>query len=96
MAAIKTESKVQKLVWHLDKRVSVSHLITTILVIISVVAWSFQLQNKIANNAREIDRNSVDIALLRSDSAAQYGEILRRLERIQEQQGRHLERHADE
>jgi hypothetical protein len=51
-ATEKRGSKVQKLVWHLDKRVSVSHLITTILVIISVVAWSFQLQNKIENNAR--------------------------------------------
>jgi low affinity Fe/Cu permease len=87
---------VQKLVWHLDKRVSVSHLITTILVIISVVAWSFQLQNKIDNNNREIQRNAGDIQSLRADMNSQYGEILRRLERIQEQQGRHLERHADE
>jgi len=43
--------------WHLDKRVSVGHLLTTAVVGASVVLWLSNVENRVTLNARSIDAN---------------------------------------
>ncbi len=70
--------------WHLDKRISVGHLITTLTVVVSVVIWSLQLQAKITVVEVRIEGNEQSIADVRSEVKSQYTEIIRRLERLDE------------
>lgn len=85
--------------WHLDKRVSVGHLVTTITVAIAVVAWSFQIQGRIAINELKIGNNEKAIMNIRADQSVQYSEIIRQIERFDtkvSEQLRHLHDKLDE
>lgn len=68
--------------WHLDKRVSLTHIITTVSVIFAVLVWSLQLQGSIDTNSVFIQKNAEDISELKEQITAQYAEIIRRLERL--------------
>jgi hypothetical protein len=81
--------------WHLDKRVSVSHLFTTLTIIVAVVFWSAKLENKIDINAFQIEQNSIELRELNASVMTQYGEIIRRLERLDDKSTEHLEQHAE-
>lgn len=80
--------------WHLEKRVSVGHLVTTAAVIFSVIAWSVQIQGKIDRNDLRISKMEEAVRDLRTSGGAQYTEIIRRLERIDGKMDAHLQDHA--
>ena len=95
--------------WHLDKRVSVGHLATTLVVVATFVVWLMSMNGEIQLVKNEVIRNKSDVADIRfadkrhEDAAklefvnmenrinaqtkrlegrmeAQYNEIIRRLE----------------
>lgn len=54
--------------WHVDKRVSIGHIITTLTVAVSIVVWMMSLENRVGintqaieNNRAWIERNNADI-----------------------------------
>lgn len=68
--------------WHLDKRISLGHLVTTASVTVALLTWMFNLENRVTVNEVKIDAVQEDIREASAERAAQYAEIIRRLERI--------------
>lgn len=48
--------------WHLDKRLSIGHLITTFTVGISIIVYVLNLENNVDINANNIQHNKETIA----------------------------------
>jgi hypothetical protein len=40
--------------WHLDKTVSISHIISTILIVISILAWAQGVEKRVEQNAQGV------------------------------------------
>jgi hypothetical protein len=74
MQSVCTEKRVDRRGWHLDKTVGVTHLITTLTIVVSVLAWANTIDKRItlieaeAQHQRETD-NRQD-AVLRESLAA--------------------------
>jgi hypothetical protein len=79
--------------WHLDKKISIGHLITTGTVAVAMIAWMLQLENQVSVHEVRIDlaektmasariEEATHHAQLKTEQAAQYAELIRRLERI--------------
>ena len=68
--------------WHLDKRVSVGHIVSTVAVTAAVVFWMFRLEGRVAVNEVNISNLAAVVAASRTERQSQYTEIIRRLERI--------------
>jgi len=68
--------------WHLDRRISIGHLITTGTVAVAMVAWMLQLENRVAVHDVKIDQVEKNQTAAKAEVAAQYAELIRRLERI--------------
>ena len=68
--------------WHLDKRISVGHLITTITIIISFVAWMMSMEKQMVEVRQLAISNSQRIDAMRNEDDMHYAEIIRRLERL--------------
>ena len=54
--------------WHVDKRLSIGHIITTLTVAVAVIAWMQNLESRvelnkqaITFNAQAIDKNNEDV-----------------------------------
>lgn len=84
--------------WHLDKRVSIGHVVTTITVAASVMIFGLRLEGRVAVNEVQIANNIAAIEQSRLMATAQYveartesnqhyQELIRRLERISDQLG---------
>lgn len=82
--------------WHVDKRVSVGHIITTITVAAAVLIFGLRLEGRVAVNETQIANNMAAIHQSRLMATAQYtearqetqthyAEVIRRLERISDQ-----------
>ena len=70
--------------WHLDKRVSVGHLITTLAMVGAAALWMLRIEGRIdLVDLRDLqtERRIEQIEVSRQSSDA---EIIRRLERIQD------------
>ena len=87
--------------WHLDKRISVGHLLTTGSIIFGLVVWSLNIEGKVHYNELRIDTNADSISRLDQKVSTQYTEIIRRLERLDENSAKNadllyraLERHT--
>lgn len=87
MTATQTPSMVQQ-GWHLDKRVPLVHIITTITAILAAVVWLTTQEKRISINelmiAKQDQANTQALIDLKAQSQAQYAEIIRRLERFDE------------
>ena len=75
--------------WHLDKRVSVGHLITTTAMVCAACLWLLRLEGRIdlvdLRDRQMLQRiEQIDINRIQRD-----GEIIRRLERIQDTLAEH-------
>ena len=68
--------------WHLDKRISIGHLVTTITVTAAICAWMFQLENRVAVAEVRVEQVERNVAASHTERAVQYAEIIRRLEHI--------------
>ena len=75
--------------WHLDKRVSVGHLITTLAMVGAAALWMLRIEGRIdLVDLRDLqtERRIEQIEVSRQSSDA---EIIRRLERIQDTLAEH-------
>jgi Tfp pilus assembly protein PilO len=88
--------------WHLDKRISVGHIVTTVVVVATFAVWLMSIEGRVKINERELsDIRKEDMAMekrLQNQTArldarldAQYAEIIRRLERLDQQLQQHSE-----
>lgn len=68
--------------WHLDKRVSVGHIVTTAAVAGSLYLWMSRIETAVEVNSVNIGHNAESISRVESQNHEQYAEIIRRLERI--------------
>ena len=68
--------------WHVDRRISIGHLVTTATVGMALMAWMFQLENRVT--VSEVKIVAVEKAYEKAvvDQGFQYIEIIRRLERL--------------
>ena len=81
--------------WHLDKRVSVGHLITTTAMVCAAALWLLRLEGRIdlvdqrdVMMAKRIEQ--IDLSRVQRDT-----EIIRRLEKIQDTLAAHERTHAE-
>jgi hypothetical protein len=75
--------------WHLDKRVSVGHLIMTAAMVASAALWLLRLEGRVDLADNEIEHNAERIVELDTARTARDNEIIRRLERIQDTLAEH-------
>jgi hypothetical protein len=68
--------------WHLDKRISIGHIITTVTVAVAMVGWMLQLENRVSVHDVKINQIEYNQHAAKIEVAAQYAELIRRLERI--------------
>lgn len=81
--------------WHLDKRVSVGHLVTTLSVAAAVAIFFATMDKRIEENRIHIGTNKENIHRIENTLAGQNTEILRQLERIDGKFDLHLQQHVD-
>jgi hypothetical protein len=88
--------------WHLDKRISVGHIVTTVVVVATFAVWLMSIEGRVKVNERELmdirrEDAAMEIRLMaqaeRLDARidAQYAEIIRRLERLDQRLQQHSE-----
>ena len=70
--------------WHLDKRVSVGHLITTAVMLASIALWLVRLEGRINLADNNIQNMTTRVILADLTSEKRDSEIIRRLERIED------------
>ncbi len=68
--------------WHITKTISITHLITTLAMVVTVVAFGLRIESHVAMNTADIQDNEQDIRRVERVQLGQYAEIIRRLERI--------------
>lgn len=72
--------------WHLDKRVTVGNLATTLTVVAALLVWGSDVEKRIALNERGIDDADKRIELLAETQSAQYRDLVIRLDAIRQAQ----------
>lgn len=78
--------------WHLDKNISVTHIISTLLIAFSVLTWAMTIEKRIDKNEQAI-QNSVDnakrlesmITIITNNQREDYKEISQKLDDIKNQ-----------
>ncbi|WP_233252281.1 hypothetical protein [Saccharospirillum sp. MSK14-1] len=80
--------------WHVDKSVSVGHILTTLLIAVSAFSWGSAVDQRVASNAQAIQYLSESINdtnsrfdTYRSDIRQDLRDINAKLDRIIESQG---------
>lgn len=68
--------------WHLDPRISLGHIISTLLLLGGMVMGAISFSNRMAVNEVTTKHNAQAIRDMREDQNKQYAEIIRRLERL--------------
>lgn len=82
-------SEIKRTEWHLDKNISIGHIISTLLIGFSVFAWATTIENRIGKNeqailhiienAQRVERGIQDI---RDNQRQDYREISQKLDDI--------------
>ena len=70
--------------WHLDKRVSVGHLVTSAVVLIAVITWMQHLESRLDVTDISIAFNTAMISEVKSESANRQRDIIEKLNRIED------------
>jgi len=68
--------------WHLDKRISIGHIFTTLSVAFALMVWMSSLENRVTVNEVKIIAVEKSYEKAVADQSIQYVEIIRRLERL--------------
>ena len=68
--------------WHLDKRVSLGHIVSTLTITGVVVIWMTTLDKRVTLSENNISHQQQLFEAHLQDHNTQYNEIIRRLERI--------------
>ena len=68
--------------WHVDKRISIGHIFTTLSVALALMVWMTSLEQRVT--VSEVKIIAVEKAYEKAvvDQGTQYVEIIRRLERL--------------
>jgi hypothetical protein len=82
--------------WHLDKRVSVGHIITTVAMLSAMALWLLRLEGRIDLVDLRDNQMSKRIEQINLDRGVRDAEIIRRLERIQDTVSEHERTHTKE
>jgi len=77
--------------WHLDRRVSVGHIVTTLAVAVGVMVWMQRLEASVMLNAQAAALHSVRVVRLEAPTESQFREIKEMLARIEQK----IDRKAD-
>tara|TARA_R110001599_G_scaffold33832_3_gene108829 strand:+ start:15306 stop:15629 length:324 start_codon:yes stop_codon:yes gene_type:complete len=72
--------------WHLEKSVSVGHIVTTFVVAAGAVAYFSALEGRINSVAMDVDRQSKAIMRIEDQQKVQDGWITTKLEAIRKEQ----------
>lgn len=70
--------------WHLDKRISISHIVATLVATGAILTWLFALQERVSVTEVKTEQNTAGISKLENRIVSQYDEINRKLERIED------------
>ena len=88
---LKGRVEVDRRHWHLDKTISVGHLLSTLIIAISIFSWASSLDRRVEQNAQnvvflgeKIDRDRQELARVRDQVSTNYREMNRKLDRILE------------
>ena len=65
----------ERLRWHLDRRVSIGHLLTTAAVGVSAVLWLSEVENRVSLNARMVEVASQRVDRIEARQAAALREL---------------------
>ena len=80
--------------WHLDKRVSVGHLITTLAIVGAAALWMIRLEGRIDLADQRDNQLNTRIIEIHMRLEVAEAEIIRRLERIQDTLAEHERKSA--
>ena len=69
--------------WHVDKRVSIGHIVTTTAVAVGVVMWLSNIDKRVELNTLALNNNSQRIERAETRQNEQFGKILQRLDSIE-------------
>jgi len=72
--------------WHLDKRVSISHLITTISIAGAVLVAFFSLEGRVTVTEVRVEAMQTGTLVLRADMKSGFDAVIRKLESIEARQ----------
>jgi hypothetical protein len=75
--------------WHLDKRVSVGHLITTLAMVAAAALWLLRLEGRIDLTDNDVENITKRVEQMATDRTARDNDIIRRLERLQDTLAEH-------
>jgi hypothetical protein len=68
--------------WQLDRHISLGHLLTTATVAVAIMVWMFKLEGRVSVVESNINHMQATALQARTQADQQYAEIIRRLERI--------------
>ncbi len=74
---------IERRAWHLDKTISVGHLLSTVVIAISVFSWASAVDRRVEQNAQAIDylkREQTKQSQNISDFRAEFKEDFRQVE----------------
>jgi len=77
------DTKSKRSEWHIDKRLNIGHLITTLLVVVSMVTWFNTLETKVITNIQAIGFNTERIENQEAQQKQDRAEIMDSLLRIE-------------
>jgi hypothetical protein len=72
--------------WHLEKSVSVGHIVTTLVVAAGAVAYFSALEHRISSVAMDVEKQASAIVRIEDQQKAQDGWITQKLEVIRSEQ----------
>ena len=75
--------------WHLDKRISWGHIVATVVLLFTFLAWSTTLDKRVEVNGVRIDNNTENINRLETTILYQYEQIQQSLMRLEDKLDAH-------
>jgi hypothetical protein len=81
--------------WHLDKRISVGHLVTTLTVIVAFASWMMKIEEKIAVSQAQINVNTGRIERMERMMDGHYLTIITKLDKLDQRLVDHMEESAE-
>lgn len=81
--------------WHLDRRISLSHIATTLSVAAVVIIFGLRLESRVTLNEHRIEATSQTVKELQKTQVVNQAEIIRRLDDYQNEIVRRFDDYRD-
>lgn len=88
------EQRDPRAAFHLDKTVNISHIITTMSIVVSAIWWGSSVETRIAVQASETSSIKGSVARLESDQIKARDEVNQKLDKINDKLDRIVEGQA--